>query len=307
MTKLRSLAWVAAFSLTSAWSQQPSHPDFSANSRMVVVPVTVMNRHGALVDGLPRDAFTVSEDGVGQQIRSFNEEDAPVSLGIVLDLSGSMRGVLGIARESLRRFVALSNPYDEAFLNSVSTRPREWSGFTADLDDLFRSVASEGATGRTALIDTIWLALDRLRSAQNARRTVLIISDGMDNQSRHTRRELLDRAVETDVQIDTVTTFQAVIDARAMSRGTTAVSSEQRNGLDLMHDLAARTGGLQYAVSNQGEIEPAIESVSRALRNQYNIGYVPNIPDRSGKWRRIQVRVARSGMKAYTRTGYRAN
>jgi Ca-activated chloride channel family protein len=218
-----------------------------------------------------------------------------------------MRGVLGVARESLRRFVALSNPDDEAFLNSVSTQPREWSGFTADLEDLYRGVASEGATGRTALIDTIWLALNRLRSAQNARRAVLIISDGMDNQSLHTRRELLDRAAETDVQIHTVTTYQPLIDARAMSRGITAVSLEQRNGLALMRDLAAKTGGLQYAVSKQGEIEPAIESVSRALRNQYNIGYVPNIADRSGKWRRIQVRVARNGMKAYTRTGYRAN
>ncbi len=309
MITLRRVVCVAALAVAGAWAQhqQEPRPEFSADSRLVVVPVTVIDRHGALRDGLSRDAFTILEDGVAQQIQSFSEDDAPVSIGIVLDLSGSMKGLLGVAREAFRRFAALSNPSDEAFLNTVSTRPREWSGFTGDLDGLFRSVASEEAAGRTALVDTVWLTLNQLRSARNARKALLVISDGMDNQSRRSRKQLLDRAVETDAQIYTVTTYQPQINARAMSRGLPSVSLDQQNGLLLMHDLAARTGGLQFVVHARGEIEPAIESLSRVLRNQYNIGYVPGNAGRSGKWRRIQVRIAGNGLQAYARRGYRLN
>ena len=104
---------------------------FRADSRLVLVPVTVVDRRGAIVNGLASDAFTLTEDGVRQQIRSFSEEDAPVSLGIVLDLSGSMRRVLGTAKESLRTLMKDANPADEAFLNGVSTRPRAYSGLHA--------------------------------------------------------------------------------------------------------------------------------------------------------------------------------
>ena len=135
---------------------------FRADATLVLVPVTVVDRRGAIVNGLASDAFTLTEDGVQQPIRSFSEEDAPVSMGIVLDLSGSMKGVLGAAKESLRALMKDANPGDEAFLNGVSTRPRAYSGFTEDFDEIMRRVESEGAGGYTALIDTIYGSLQRV-------------------------------------------------------------------------------------------------------------------------------------------------
>lgn len=287
--------------LTSATGQQLSRPDFGVESRLVLVPVTVMDRRGSFVNGLPRDAFNVTEEGVAQQIRAFQQTDAPVSVGIVLDLSGSMKGVADTAKEALRRFAATSNPGDEGFLNIVSTRPREWPGFSDDFDELLNQVSFEPAFGSTALIDTIWVSLDHIRAGHNSRRALLVVSDGMDNHSRHSRGELLERAMESDLQIYAVTVHDPPPNLKA------AGLVEQQHGLLLMQDLAGRTGGLQFLVRNRSEIESSIVAISGALRNEYSIGYVPCNPDQAGKWRRIRVRVNRNGLKAYARSGYRIN
>jgi Ca-activated chloride channel family protein len=127
---------VAMVAVGTAWPAEapkgvtPEGPAFRANGTLVLVPVTVVDRRGAIVNGLASDAFTLTEDGVRQPVRSFSEEETPVSMGIVLDLSGSMKGFLDAAKESLRSLMNDANPSDEAFLNAVSTRPRAYSGFT---------------------------------------------------------------------------------------------------------------------------------------------------------------------------------
>ena len=121
---------IAAWPAAAQKRPTPEVPAFRTDSTLVLVPVTVVDRRGSIVNGLASDAFLLTEDGVRQQIRSFSEEDAPVSMGIVLDLSGSMKGVLGAAKESLRALMKDANPADEAFLNAVSTSPRAYSGFT---------------------------------------------------------------------------------------------------------------------------------------------------------------------------------
>ncbi len=294
-----SLICVVALASLPISAQDYDRANFSAGARLVLIPVTVTDRHNAFVDGLPRDAFTVSEDGVAQQIRSFSEEDAPVSVGVVLDLSGSMARSVNAAKEALLRFAALANPEDEAFLDTVSSRPREWAGFNGGFDELVSKVAFEGARGSTALIDTVWLSLTRIHGASNTRKALLVISDGMDNHSRHSERELLERAAEADVQIYTLTVFDTPPVLKADNL------AEQQHGLILMHDLAARTGGLEYIVRDRTQLDSAVEGISHALRNVYYLGYVPANRDSSGKWRRIQVRVTRNGLRAHARTGYR--
>jgi Ca-activated chloride channel family protein len=232
-------------------------------------------------------------------VHSFSEEDAPVSMGIVLDLSGSMREVLSPAKEALRALMKDANPADEAFLNTVSTSPRAYSGFTHDFDEVLSRVAFEKASGDTALIDTIYGSLHELRSGIHARKALLVISDGMDNHSRYSKQELLDRAVESDAQIYTIAVDNAPAFAKPMER------MEERRGLLFLDELAAKTGGMSFIVRGQTDILAAAAGIGRALRNQYTIGFVPRDDGRGGQWRRIKVKVEGSGLRAYARTGYR--
>jgi Ca-activated chloride channel homolog len=299
----RAVALIAvAIAVWPAAAQKRSTPEvpaFRTDSTLVLVPVTVVDRRGSIVNGLASDAFLLTEDGVRQQIRSFTEEDAPVSMGIVLDLSGSMKGVLGAAKESLRALMKDANPADEAFLNAVSTSPRAYSGFTGNFDELLQKVAFEDAGGNTALIDTIYGSLNQLRSAIHARKSLLVISDGMDNHSRYSREELLRRAVESDAQIYTIAVGTSSPYAKPMT------IMEERRGLLFLDELAAKTGGISFIVHSPADIAAAAAGIGRALRNQYTIGYVPRGNDRNGQWRRIRVKVADSGLRAYARTGYR--
>ena len=296
---------VAIVAMAAVWpveAQKRPTPEvaaFRADSTLVLVPVTVVDRRGSIVNGLASDAFTLTEDGVRQQIRSFGEEDAPVSMGVVLDLSGSMKGVLGAAKESLRALMKDANPADEAFLNTVSTRPRAYSGFTHDFDEVLGRIAGENAGGDTALIDAIYESLQELRSGVHTRKALLVISDGMDNHSRYSREELLRRALESDAQIYTMAVGGAPITSKPIAL------MEEKRGLLFLDELAAKTGGMSFIVHGRTDITAAAASIGRALRNQYTIGYVPGGSDRSGQWRRIRVKVAASGLRAYARTGYR--
>ena len=278
----------------------PEVPAFRANGTLVLVPVTVIDRRGAIVNGLARDAFTLTEDGVRQQLQAFSEEDAPVSMGIVLDLSGSMKGYLDAAKESLRSLMNDANPGDEAFLNAVSTSPRKYSGFTVDFDEILQRVAFEGAGGDTALIDTVYGSLQELRSGVHARKALLVISDGMDNHSRYSRQELLELAMESDAQVYTIAVGNV-----AAPFSKPIQQAEEKRGLLFLDELAQKTGGMSFIVRNRADIRAAAASIGRALRNQYTIGYVPSGNGRSGQWRRIRVKVEGPGMTAYARSGYR--
>jgi Ca-activated chloride channel family protein len=240
-------------------------------------------------------------DGVRQPISSFSEEDVPVSMGIVLDLSGSMRRVLSDAKGSLQALMNDANPQDEAFLKAVSTRPRSYLGFTEDFGEILHEVALEGASGDTALVDTIYESLLELRSGTRPRKALLVISDGMDNHSRYSKGELLERAVESDAQIYTI----AVSDP-ASRFAKPITRTEESQGLLFMDELAAKTGGLSFVVSGQADVATAAANIGRALRNQYTIGYAPN-GGRNSQWHKIRVTVEGAGMKAYARTGYRVD
>ena len=300
----RSMVAVLGVTVAAGPSVAQNHfsrdvPAFRTDSTLVLVPVTVVDRHGAIVNGLGSGAFTLTENGVPQEIRSFSQQDVPVSLGIVLDLSRSMQRVLGTAKESLRALINDANPADEAFLNAVSTRPRAYSGFTRNLDEVLSRIAFEKASGNTALIDTIYASLQQLRSGVHARKALLVISDGMDNHSQYSREELLRLAVETDAQIYTIA-------VGAWSQTAKPIElMEEKRGLLFLQELADKTGGISITVHQQSDIAEAAASIGQALRNQYAIGYVPEGNGHTGLWRRIKVRVAGSGMKAYARTGYR--
>jgi Ca-activated chloride channel family protein len=267
---------------------------------MVMVPVTVTDRRGAIVNGLGPGAFAVLEDRVRQQPRAILEDDAPASIGVVFDVSGSMRGALDQAETTLQSFVKTANPQDEAFLLTVSTRPGGDAIFTTDLDRLGSHLLFVEPSGSTALIDTIYSALLRMRAARNLRKALLIISDGMDNHSRHTKSELMAQALEEDVQMYSISVNRPPNYLKPIQL------EEQRRGLTLLQELTTVTGGLQMVVRNPEEIARATTRIGRALRDQYLIEYAPANSDRSGKWHAIEVKLNSPGLKVHARAGYRA-
>lgn len=272
-----------------------------ASSNLVLVPVHVTNRAGVAVNGLDADAFTVLEDKNPQPIVSFGNEDVPCSVGIILDLSGSMSSKITLASSALRSFLDTANPEDDAFLLTVSTTPQTVSDFTADFGLVQSRLLSAATGGATALVDTIYMAVSRMRKADHAHKAILVISDGMDNHSRYTSSELLHLVEEADVQIYTISVqtwspFKKPIEL-----------SEERNGQAFLQTLSDRTGGLNWAIRDLSEAPAAAAALSRAIREQYVIGYRPdNSRDYSGKWRTIQVKVNMPRTHVSSRTGYYA-
>jgi len=147
-----------------------SNANFLAVSNLVLVPVTVLDRNGATINGLPSGLFSIFEDKLPQRIASFSEQDAPASIGVILDLSGSMKDSLRLAKSVLRLFFATANSEDDAFLYTVSNLPKKLTGFITDFETILGLVADAPAIGRTALIDTIYSGLTEIHSATHARK-----------------------------------------------------------------------------------------------------------------------------------------
>jgi Ca-activated chloride channel family protein len=305
MSKIR-VSWLAALLLASHAGAQNLLPPSSAasfrtDSKLVLVPVTVLDRRGATVNGLTPGLFSILEDKVDQRIASFSQQDAPVSIGVIFDLSGSMKNSVDAARTALQSFFSAANSEDDAFLYTVSALPEKFAGFTTDYETMLGQLVGARAQGSTALIDTIYTGLNDIRPATHARKVLLVISDGMDNHSRYSKAELLARAVESDVQIYAVSIYNPPANKKPIEL------QEERRGLELLANLAERTGGLHFVVRDGAEIGNATSSISQALRNEYLLGYVPRETRRDGKWHTVQVKLNLKDATAYTRSGYRSD
>ncbi len=268
--------------------------------KLVLLPVTVTDRKGAAIESLKSDDFVVMDGKVPQPIVSFHAQDSPCSVGIVLDISGSMRKLLPAAKAVVKAFLDASNPEDDFFLLTVSSRPEVRSVATADVEKLEGALQAAAAGGSTALVDTVYAALEHIRPSRNAQRALLVISDGMDNHSRHSKAELLRMATETDAQIYTIAVDEPAPTLKPVQ------TVEKHNGLLLMGDLAEKTGGLGFVIRNAGEAPGAAAKAGFAIRNQYVIGFRPQSADDTGKWHRIQVQVNVRNANVYTRKGYYA-
>jgi Ca-activated chloride channel family protein len=317
LDKAITIGWAALlFALVPHLNAQISVRDRSPVLRtdvaMVLVPVTVTDHRGANLNGLDQKSFTILDDKVPQKIVSFTNEDCPSSVGIVLDISGSMRNTLRDAKEVAQTFVRTMNSDDEFLLLTVSTEPAVTQGFITDTETLARNIDSTRTGGMTALIDTVYLGLNRMRDARQPRRALLILSDGIDNQSRYTQAELLRMALEADVQIYTI------IFENGASGGVPTgspfrpsmvgkpgdMARQQQQGSDLLEKLSEKTGGLHFHVRSQADAKEAAVKAGQALHSQYVIGYHAPESGSGGKWHRVQVKLDKSEAQVYARTGY---
>ncbi len=276
---------------------------FKIDVPMVLVPVTVTDPMGRLVTGLEKEHFKVSEDKDEQKIAHFGAEDAPLSVGIIFDASGSMGQKLAKSRQAVAEFSKSANPKDEFFLIQFNDQPELVVGFTTRVEDIQNRLTFTQAKGRTALLDAIYMGLNNMKHARNPKRALLIISDGGDNSSRYTEREIKKLVKEADVQIYAIGIYEP-----ASSRGRT---SEELSGPSLLTEVAEQTGGRQFPVENLNELPDVAAKIGVELRNQYVLGYVPTNQQKDGKWRRILVRLVQlprtmPQLRAFWKLGYYA-
>ncbi|HLX43898.1 MAG TPA: VWA domain-containing protein [Bryobacteraceae bacterium] len=277
-------------------------PNIRVDTTLVLIPVSVLDPIGRYIISLERENFKVYEDKVEQEITQFSDEDAPLSMGIVFDTSGSMGSKLSKSRQAVRQVLKTANPEDEFFLVQFNDRPELTMPFTIDIREIQSRLMYSQSKGRTALLDGVYMAMNQMKKARNPRKAILIISDGGDNSSRYTETEVKKNVREGDVQIFAMGIFEPM-----GSRGRT---SEEMGGPALLGDLAVETGGRHFEVGNLAELPDVAEKIALALRKQYVLGYTPKNAVRDGKYRRVQVRLARTSglgaLRAIFRTGYYA-
>jgi Ca-activated chloride channel homolog len=266
---------------------------------LVLVPVTITDPLNRLVTGLDRDNFDLFEGKDRQEIKTFSSEDAPVSIGVIFDMSGSMGSKIERAREAVVEFFKTANPQDEFFLIAFNDRPEEIADFSTSVDDIQGRLLYTVPKGRTALLDAIYLGVSKMRQAKYPKKALLIISDGGDNHSRYTEGEIRSMVKEADILIYAIGLYDHYFP-----------TEEERLGPTLLSDVTELTGGRAFTIDNPNDLADVSTKIGIELRNQYVIGYRPKNPMRDGKWRKIKVKLlppkGLPPLKVYAKTGYYA-
>ena len=248
-----------------------------------LVNITVTDPYGRIVTGLEAGSFRVFEDNVEQEVVTFSSEDVPISVGVILDLSGSMANKIGEAKEAAMQFFKSANPEDEFLLVTVSEHAQLNSGFTTRIEDLGNTLLSGSAKGRTALLDAVYLGVSQMKNAHDAKRALLIISDGGDNNSRYNERDIRRLIREANTQLYTIGIFDPL--------GYRSRTPEELNGPSLLSELTELSGGRAFDVKSASELADIAAKVGMELRNQFILGYHPSNKAHDAHWRKIKVKL----------------
>ena len=266
---------------------------------LVLVPVTITDPLNRLVTGLDKENFEVYENKEAQEVRTFSSEDAPVSIGVIFDMSGSMASKIERAREAVVEFFKTANPQDEFFMITFADKPSEVSDFTSSVEEIQGKLVYTVPKGRTALLDAIYLGISKMRQAKYQKKALLIISDGGDNHSRYTEGEIKSMVKEADALIYAIGIYDHYFP-----------TEEERLGPALLSEIAELTGGRAFTIDNPNDLADVATKIGIELRNQYVLGYRPKNPGHDGKWRKIRVKLlppkGLPPLRVYAKTGYYA-
>jgi Ca-activated chloride channel family protein len=269
---------------------------------LALLNVTVTDPYNRLVTGLEPDNFRVYEDNIEQEVVTFSAEDVPISIGVIFDFSGSMSNKVGKAREAAVQFFKTANPQDEFFLVSFNERAELTSSFTNSVEDLQSRMMLTAPKGRTALLDALYLGLSQMRGAHNAKRALLILSDGGDNHSRYNESDIKRLVKEADTQLYAIGIFDPI--------GSRSRSPEELNGPSLLSEVTEMTGGRVFNVERLEELPDIASKIGMELRNQYVLGYRPSNKAHDARWRKVKIKLrAPKGLpplSVYSKTGYYA-
>jgi Ca-activated chloride channel homolog len=285
----------------NADASQKNHgkPGMAMDVNLVLVNVTVTDDWNRIVTGLDKENFSVLEGSEIQQVRHFSNEDAPISLGVIFDMSGSMNDKIMKAREAVIEFFKTANPQDEFFMITFNDRPELRADFTKSVEDIQGKLVYTVPQGSTAMLDAIYMGVSKMKDARNSKKALLIISDGGDNHSRYTENEIKSMVKEADVQIYSIGIFSL-----------SPSQPEEVAGPALLTEISQVTGGRLFTISNPNELADVATKIGIELRNQYVLGYRPNNKIKDGHWRKIKVKLnppkGLPHLNVYARAGYYA-
>jgi len=271
------------------------------NSDLVEIPVTVVNKADQVIEHLDKEVFAVYENGVPQTIAHFETGEAPISACVVFDSSGSMRDKLHRSIEAVKELLNAAISDDEYCLVRFSNEPELMVKISNGPDSVARAMDRIYPGGFTALLDAIYAGMQEVRNGHNRRKAIILISDGGDNRSLHTRQEIKQLVREADAQIYSI----GIITPEAL-----LVQPEEIVGPSLMENISHQSGGRLFRIHKSDDLPSAISKITVALRHQYVLGYYSKDDRHDGKYRRVTLKLnvpkTTSGLRAYWRAGYYA-
>jgi Ca-activated chloride channel homolog len=275
---------------------QDESPTFTADTRLVPLPTTVTDKGGKLLTNLPRSAFHVFEDGVEQTIKDFKREDVPVSMGIIIDNSGSMRDKRSKVAAASLALVKASNPDDEVFIVNFNDDAYLDQDFTNDIKKLEEALDKIDARGGTAMRDAISVSIDNLKQkGKRDKKVLLVVTDGNDNTSNISLEQLVRKAQQSDVLIYSIGLLSE------------EEPREARQAKRALKEIAVSTGAMDYYPKDLAEVDRITPEIAHEIRNQYMITYLPSNPVLDGKFRKVSVTCKAPGNPIVrTRNGYYA-
>jgi Ca-activated chloride channel family protein len=252
------------------------------NTDLITFTVTVTDTYGRYVSGLGKNAFTVLDEKKPQEITFFSDDDAPVSVGVIFDVSGSMSGdKIKRARDALSKFIQTSHNSDEYFLIAFNSRAQLLLDRTRDGNAVLDKLTFVQTRNNTALYDACYLGVEKVQRGAHPKRALLLISDGQDNNSRYTFNELRRLLKESDV----------VLYGIGILSGNDAGSQMGMEGQGILDELASVSGGKSFFPRSNAEMDDIFEQIALELRHQYSIGYKPANFTNDGRWHKIKVKV----------------
>ena len=268
--------------------QKQGNNDFtlSVDVELVQLPISVLDKEGRPVNGLSKDHFQVFEDNTQQEIKLFKHEDIPVSLGLVIDNSGSMRNKRERVNSAALSFVRESNPEDETFIVNFDDSAYLEQDFTGSIGDLIDALENLDTRGETALYDAVYLSVDHVKIGKKDKKAILLISDGEDNTSKYGFNKVVEALRESKVTLYAIGVLE-----ENDQRGGLFKKPPSKKAKEALGKFAEITGGQAWFPKSLDEVEELVKNIAHDLRNHYTIGYTPSNRKLDGSWREIRVKV----------------
>ncbi len=296
---------VLVLCFTLGYGQRGTPAQFRTAVEQIVIYASVYDKDSILVADLTKEDFTIFEEKIQQEITYFGRDDVPSSVGVVIDTSGSMRDKFDLVNEATRLFLSKNNPENELFFVAFKDEVELEQDFTRDVEDIYDALDNVIISGGTALYDAIYLAVDKVQKGTEAKKSVIIFTDGEDKDSYYSHKELIEKVEESDVQIYIVAFLDSDL---STGGGFFGIFKSPRDKIqEQIQNIPQSTGGEAFFPDKIGQLNEVFHSIAYELRNQYRLAYVSSNPTQDGTWRKTDVVVKDAkarGLKVRAKKGY---